>query len=106
MGTPYHYNGPPLLPPELLAAYYGGQHETDCPFGVLKSASKETASSLPSLFIIRSENEPEGIKLAHSDFVKLLKEKSDASVQEGIAKGHNHISAHIALSSGEGDEMG
>ncbi len=104
MGAPYHFYGPPTLPPETLAAYYGDRHEYDCPYGILWYAS-DKACSLPSFLILRSENEPEGIKLAHSDFVSLLKKKN-ASVEEGVVPGHNHISAHVALSSGQGEQWG
>ncbi|KLO06798.1 alpha/beta-hydrolase [Schizopora paradoxa] len=107
MASLYHYDGPIMLPPELIAAYYGESHAKDCPYGLLQTASKEVVTALPSLYIMRSENEPELVKVGQIDFVKLLKEKAPGvSVQEAIASGHNHISPHVALSSGEGEQWG
>ncbi|KAI0702392.1 Alpha/Beta hydrolase protein [Cerioporus squamosus] len=86
----FEFGGPPVLPPGLLEGYYGKRAE-------------ELVAGLPEIFVLASENEPEFIKAGVDEFVKKLEARRGRAVKYEIMKGHNHISPHWALLSGEGE---
>ncbi|KZT36250.1 alpha/beta-hydrolase [Sistotremastrum suecicum HHB10207 ss-3] len=109
-GGPYHFLPGPardLGNPDVLSKYFPGEDGTikNAPLGLLQSASEATVKSLPPLYIIVAEKEPEAIALAAKDFKAELK-KRGVAYDEFENQYHNHISANIALSSGEGEEWG
>lgn len=106
MGSAFHFDGPPSAPPHIIEAYYGASVKEDAPLGLLKSASPQTLEALPPLLIMRSEKEVPQLAQGQVDFVKLLQERTGKEVETDVAKGHNHISPHWALGSGEGEEWG
>ncbi len=52
LGAPFVFEGPAT---QTILQYYGDAYERLCPYGLLKSASKETLASLPPLYVMRSE---------------------------------------------------
>jgi len=106
LGGPYIFEGPKEKMSDATLQYYGDAYEQLCPYGLLKSASVETLTSLPPLYVMRSEKEPPGLVDAHKRFLELLSVKSVKDVKVDIAQGHNHISPGLALSTGEGEEWG
>lgn len=106
LGAPFIFEGPDSRVSEAIQQYYGGEYERLCPYGLLKSATKETLAGLPPLFIMRAEKEPRGLVICHERTLELLNEKAVTDVMADIVQGHNHISPGVALSSGEGEEWG
>lgn len=112
-GGPYTFR-PELLPPaaavpdEVLEQYYGPKEQMykNEPLGLLVSAPQELLDSLPPFVIAWSEKEVPAIEQMNLVFAKAFKEKVKvgSAAQEYIAKGHNHISPSMCLSSGEGEE--
>jgi len=88
-----------------VQAYFGydGMHITNSPYGLLRSASDSFVSELPPIMNLLTEKEPPFVVDSVHDFGELLKARN-ARVTEYVAKGHNHISVTLALSSGEGEE--
>ncbi|EJF55889.1 hypothetical protein DICSQDRAFT_184116 [Dichomitus squalens LYAD-421 SS1] len=76
------------------------------PITLLKRVSEELIKSLPELFVLKSENEPEAISKGNDEFVKALEGRLGKKVQYEIMKRHHHISPHWALLSGDGDDWG
>ena len=106
VGGPYHHDGPPSAPPDVVAHYYGTAEEkaVKLPIALLRKASEERLASLPKLLLLVSEKDAEGITLAHKDFSQLAKERLGAKVETGVAKRHNHISLNWAVGTGDGEE--
>lgn len=107
-GGTYHFhtkNGL-SLPPPVLMAYYGTQEDVRKhePLGLLHSAPDDVIRALPELAFYESELEVASISESHHDFIKALSEKSGRTFHSNTMKGHNHISPHIALSTGQGEE--
>lgn len=88
-----------------VQAYFGydGMHITNSPYGLLRSASDSLVSQLPPIMNLLGEREPPFVVESVHHFGELLKARN-ARVTEYVAKGHNHISGNLALSSGEGEE--
>jgi len=111
-GCPFHFRGPPSAPPPVVDAFFGPEVDDRLPYTLFEKASQSTIDALPPLFIARSEKEPAGIALAVEDFEKLLgqeeqkKRLGGKTVEFRTLSGHNHISPHWALGSGEGEEWG
>ncbi|TBU56066.1 alpha/beta-hydrolase [Dichomitus squalens] len=108
-GSAYMFSFPnAVTPPGLLEAYYGSQEAAleSMPITLLKRASEELIKSLPELFVLKSENEPEAISKGNDEFVKALEGRLGKKVQYEIMKRHHHISPHWALLSGDGDDWG
>ena len=105
MGVAFHFRdpGPPAFR-KLLEQLYGDKVDENCPCSQLEGASQEVLSSIPPLFILRSQKEPQNIIGSQDTFMKVLEEKKVTDVQQYVAEGHNHISSHLALSTGEGEE--
>ena len=112
LGCPFHLRGPPSLPPPVVEAFFGAEVDSRMPYSLFKVASQATIDALPPLVIARSEKEPAGVSLSIEDFTKLLGEDEQKArlggkpVEFWTHKGHNHISPHWALLSGEGEEWG
>ncbi|KAJ8501768.1 hypothetical protein ONZ51_g392 [Trametes cubensis] len=96
-----------ITQPGLLETLYGSQERTLelMPSALLAKADEELVKSLPDIFALASELEPPIIKKGSDEFVKSLEDRG-CRVRYEIMKGHNHISPHAALHSGEGEEWG
>jgi hypothetical protein len=84
---------------------YDGLHITNSPRGLLRVASDEFTVRLPPIMNIQAENEPPHVAKVVKDFSALLKARG-VRLREYVTRGHNHISANLALCSGEGEEWG
>lgn len=84
---------------------YDGLHITNSPYGLLRAATDDFVSKLPPILSIRAENDPSFITSIVKDFNALC-EARKVRVTEYVIPGHNHISANLALLSGEGDQWG
>ena len=71
---------------------------------LLRRAPEELIRSLPEIFVLKSEHEPETIARGNDEFVQVLEERLGKKVRYEIMKRHNHISPHWALLSGDGEE--
>lgn len=98
----------PAVPPDVLIGYYGSREAIveNQPITLLEKASDELVDGLPEIFALRSEREPALIGAGNDEFVKALEAKWGRVVKYESMKGHNHISPHWALLSGEGEEWG
>jgi hypothetical protein len=90
-----------------IQAYFGydGLHITNSPRGLLHSASDEFVAQLPPIMNMLSEREPPLVLSVVKDFSTLLKAR-EVQLTEYVIRGHNHISANLALFSGEGEDWG
>ncbi|KAI0739417.1 alpha/beta hydrolase domain-containing protein [Daedaleopsis nitida] len=107
-GGAYRFKFPDTdLQPGALESYYGSEEVTleNMPYALLERADQTLLDGLPEMFVLRSEREPEGIRQMNEDFVKALEDRGK-TVRYELMKGHNHISPHWALLSGEGEEWG
>ena len=103
----YHFDTKiPTLPPPVISAYYGPPEsvQKDCPQSLLRQASEDAVRSLPDVLLVVSEFDMPGVLESHADFHKLLQERTGKEVEEVVIKGHNHITPHVALYTGVGDE--
>lgn len=104
-GGAYHYRSVTTPEPPTMA-YYGTKealHEHE-PLTLLETASDDLISSLPPVLIMTSEYEPHAISASNADFVRSLRARLKYEVPTSIMKGHNHVSPHWCLWSGEGEE--
>jgi len=100
-----------LVPPHLAAVthnFYGGEEKKVVllPLGQLQDASKDTLDTLPPILLMHSENEPPYVAVPLKDFSVLFEERTGKKLEVNIGEGHNHMSAHWALNSGEGEQWG
>ncbi|OSC98636.1 alpha/beta hydrolase domain-containing protein [Trametes coccinea BRFM310] len=98
----------PTLAPGVLEQLYGSQESTLelMPVSLVARAKEEVVRSLPEVFALVSELDPAQIKEGGDEFVKALEGRVGKAVRYEVMKGHNHISPHWALLSGEGEEWG
>ncbi|OJT12153.1 hypothetical protein TRAPUB_11302 [Trametes pubescens] len=92
--------------PGVLEDLYGSK-ETALelmPIALVEKADEALIASLPDVFVLVSERDPERLKDQTGELVKTLSTRSGKSVKYDAMKGHNHISPHWALFSGEGEE--
>lgn len=101
MGGAYGGGG---LPPPVIKAFFGESLDAHVPFGLLKVASSSTLKAFPPTLLMRSEKEPEDLLNTQTIFASQLGEKLGQTFEVYVAKGHNHISPHLALCTGEGEE--
>ena len=104
----FYFEPEPNGDPTVLEGYYGSRENTlaNIPLELLKRASDELVKSLPEWFVLASEREPPDVRMSNDMFVQLLEERLGKKVKYEFMKGHNHISPHWALLSGEGEEWG
>lgn len=109
-GGAYHFNRELSAAPDTLNSYYAPSpaitYSSHQPFSLLQAAPPSVTQALPPILLIRGEKEMAGISGPGDDFAKLLSEKTGKEFETKIFKGHNHISFHFALGSGEGEEWG
>ncbi|KAF9267170.1 alpha/beta-hydrolase [Marasmius fiardii PR-910] len=106
---PYDYDdteGVITAAPEVVQNFYGGVEsiKKNCPYGLLKDASEERIYSLPPIFMVEGENDPDSFKIVGESFQKALETLTKQTVSRYIAQKHNHISLNLALGTGQGEE--
>ncbi|KAJ7120576.1 alpha/beta-hydrolase [Mycena crocata] len=105
--APWHFSpaGIEMDAREPTNMYYGSAETTQLhdPLGLLRAAPPELIKSLPSLLLLQCEYDPEWFNIVAKDFEEALKEQELTPTQI-MAKGHNHISLSLALSTGEGEQ--
>ncbi|KAI9058955.1 alpha/beta hydrolase domain-containing protein [Trametes sanguinea] len=108
-GGAYKFDfGRPTVAPGVLEQLYGSQERALelMPLSLVAKADDDVVRSLPDVFALVSELDPEQIKEGGDEFVKALEGRLGRSVRYEVMNGHNHISPHWALLSGEGEEWG
>lgn len=106
-GGAYHFQTKTIaIPPPTISAYYGADKDVlqNQPLSLLKNASADAIQSFPEPVLYVSEYEIPAISESSGDFVKLLSERLGKPVDTKVMKGHNHISPHVALGTGQGEE--
>lgn len=106
-GAVYHFNTKVVdLPPPVISAYYGSPEDTkqSVPLSLLNQASDEAVRSLPEIVLVVSEFEAYGVLESHGDFRRTLQERLGKDVLEVVMKGHTHITPHVSLYTGLGEE--
>ncbi|GJE93614.1 alpha/beta hydrolase [Phanerochaete sordida] len=107
-GGAHHFQtkAPVPIPPTLLTAYYGTEAELleRQPLALLKAAPQEVVQRLPEVAVYVSEYEVPSIRESSTDFRQLLSERTGKPVYFGELAGHTHISPHVALGTGQGED--
>ena len=106
-GGVYHFQTKAVaVPPVTLSALYGTEEDIkkNQPLSLLKNASEGAIRSLPEVVMYVSDFELPAIREASGDFRRLLSDRVGRPVEERVMKGHNHISPHVALYTGQGEE--
>ncbi|KAG6841590.1 hypothetical protein C0991_009346 [Blastosporella zonata] len=90
----------------IATQYYGGVEglKSKAPLGLLQSASDATVAALPRVLLVLGELEPEWISKSSDRFGKAIEAYTGKKPTSQVAKGHNHVSANLALATGEGEE--
>jgi len=74
---------------------------------LLEHAPLEVVQALPDILVMVSEYEPGTLRVQAEKFVRAAEDKmGDKEVQFSVMERHNHISPHLALISGHGEEWG
>lgn len=73
------------------------------PQALLEAVPAERAALWPAVRLLVSEREDETLVGSHPLYVETLKKKG-IKTDEGVIKGHNHISVNMALFTGQGEE--
>ncbi|KAI0764171.1 alpha/beta-hydrolase [Trametes elegans] len=108
-GGVYRYEpARPVLAPGVLPALYGSEESAavEAPTALVERADDALVRSLPDVFVLVSERDPGPLVDAYEEFVQTLEGRLGKGVRHEAMKGHNHISGHCALHSGEGEEWG
>lgn len=102
------YQFSPSLRLDAVDRYYGTGPEAaeKAPRMLLENASDELLARLPEVFMLMSEREPEAIAQGNEIFHRILSKRLGKDVKLSVMKGHNHVSPHLALMTGQGDEWG
>jgi acetyl esterase/lipase len=105
-GALHFHTSTPSIPLAVPLAYYGSEDSItqNEPFALLQKASDEDVRALPDVYLSVSEYDLPALKECTDDVVKLLRERTGKEVGVNIMKGHTHISPHVALYSGQGEE--
>ncbi|KAI0665596.1 alpha/beta-hydrolase [Trametes maxima] len=96
----------PMTAPGVLEQLYGSSEQALAlqPLSLLEGADAALVESWPESFFMISELDPPPLIEASDLFVKTLENKLGKSVKYEVMKGHNHISPHWALGTGQGEE--
>ncbi|PFH49646.1 hypothetical protein AMATHDRAFT_76095 [Amanita thiersii Skay4041] len=115
---------------EVVGQYWGSFEaaQTNSIQALLESAPSDIISVLPEVLMVEGDREPHWLVMSGGDFQQRLSERTTkpeafneipptpddgplprvtiGSVTRLVAKGHNHISLHLSLGSGEGEQWG
>jgi len=88
--------------------YYGSleQQKEREPRALWNGLSDEQIKNFPDILLVRAEREPDFLLIAWEAMVPEIGKRLGEAPQTIISKGHNHVSANWALSSGQGEEWG
>jgi len=102
------YQSSPSLRNPAIELYYGTGPQADekTPKVLLERAPDELLARFPEVFMLVSEKEPGDLAQGNEIFWGILKKRLGRDVKFSVMKGHNHISPHSALGTGQGDEWG
>ncbi|KIP05067.1 hypothetical protein PHLGIDRAFT_120168 [Phlebiopsis gigantea 11061_1 CR5-6] len=102
----HHLQTKVLDVPSASLAYYGSQDSIrdNAPLGLLLRAQEETISGLPDIITAISQYEAPGLLEAHGAFLEALRERTKRDIGVIVMNGHHHISPHMALYTGVGEE--
>ncbi|KDQ24737.1 hypothetical protein PLEOSDRAFT_1058708 [Pleurotus ostreatus PC15] len=90
---------------DLKDVYWSGEEhmKKNEPLQLLQGVPESEVAKIPSILLVEGEREPEWLQIVGEDFYKEAS-KRGVHAEKLIAKGHNHISLSMALSSGQGEE--
>lgn len=90
---------------DLKDVYWSGEEDMKQkePLPLLQAMSAPEAVAVPRVLMVEGEWEPEWIHVVGEEFYKEALEKG-VQAEKFVAKGHNHISLTLALSTGQGEE--
>ncbi|KAJ7580680.1 alpha/beta hydrolase domain-containing protein [Mycena floridula] len=91
------------LPDALFVMHWGSVDESFKKDSVALVSQVEV-EKLPPLLCIEAECDTDGMKEIGKVFLKSLAERHGIKVTTASAKGHNHVSVHWALGTGQGEE--
>ncbi|KAI0643267.1 alpha/beta hydrolase domain-containing protein [Trametes meyenii] len=96
----------PMTAPGVLEQLYGSSEQALAhqPLSLLEGADEALVEGWPESFFMISELDPPPLIEASDLFVKTLEGKLGKGVKYEVMKGHNHISPHWALGTGQGEE--
>lgn len=94
------------IPSDTITAYYGSAENISRnePLALLDAASDDAVRSLPDILGVVSEYEVASVNESHLDFFNTLRKRTGEDYHQLVMKGHNHISPHIALCTGVGEQ--
>ncbi|OBZ73150.1 hypothetical protein A0H81_06915 [Grifola frondosa] len=97
--NPHHY-------PATLAKYYGNAQDIfdKMPVTLLRRAPGEVMEEFPDYLIMVSEREGVALREGLDEILAVLNHRLNRDEKISVMKGHNHISPHWALWTGEGEE--
>ncbi|OCH87029.1 alpha/beta-hydrolase [Obba rivulosa] len=105
-GGAYQYSA--SLHSAVVDQYYGtgpdAQEKT--PRALLDRVSDELIARFPDVFMLVSEKEPGDLAQGNETFHGILSKKLGKDIKFSVMKGHNHVSPHSSLMTGQGDEWG
>jgi hypothetical protein len=107
MSGPYHF--PSDMDQHLFKQYYTTEKNAreHSPLSLLLDwFETKPKESLPKFLLVEAQYEPEWIFNMGIDYQRALEWHLGEAVPMIVGKGHNHISLHCSLSSGEGEEWG
>ncbi|PIL33089.1 hypothetical protein GSI_04538 [Ganoderma sinense ZZ0214-1] len=94
------------LNPRVEKGYYSSLEAArkHLPLQLLADAPEELARGLPECFVLQSEKEPAFLDESNEAFMKALERRLGRNVRYEVMKEHNHVSPHLALSTGNREE--
>eukprot|EP01113_Clastostelium_recurvatum_P031622 TRINITY_DN3966_c0_g1_i2.p1 TRINITY_DN3966_c0_g1~~TRINITY_DN3966_c0_g1_i2.p1 ORF type:complete len:303 (-),score=41.92 TRINITY_DN3966_c0_g1_i2:153-1061(-) len=107
-GAGYHYEDWPTAFTTMLTPFYGDAEKSlkASPLGLLRSASQDLMAALPPLLFMHSEIDTVHVLEPQKAFIAEYEERTGKQAEVVVCAGHNHMSEHWALNSGEGEEWG
>lgn len=89
-----------------VVQHYNGEERLaeDDPMGLLGRADDATVAALPRIVLAEGEKEPLWLLSAGEDFRDAMEARVGKRPEWIVAKGHNHISTNMVLSTGEGED--
>ncbi|KAG0696360.1 Alpha/Beta hydrolase protein [Suillus ampliporus] len=76
------------------------------PRALWNGLSDEQIKNFPDILLVRAEREPDAVLISWDGMLPDIEKRLGEAPEAIICKGHNHISPHWALCSGQGEEWG
>ncbi|KAJ8689157.1 hypothetical protein PTI98_013208 [Pleurotus ostreatus] len=90
---------------DLKEVYWSGEEDMkkNQPLSLIQAMSASEAAAVPRVLMVEGEWEPEWVQVVGEElYAEAL--KKGVQVEKLVAKGHNHISLTLALSTGQGED--